>query len=1560
MDKKFSFLAVAAAFALMFFSALLAMPALATTYLEAYATGIVQPENNITISGQIVNTSTSDTIAGINVSASATSGGNSSSLSGATGTFTFNITSPSTVGSYDVTVTSVNESTPHTKTMPVYVSNVTGGSVAYTSNSPPFSAGDTFTINVTLLNETNSSDIRRVSSYRPTIAIYAANGQAVSWTITNNSVSSDANGLISYNITVGSSATPGEYAIVVDKGAIYNVFSVQSGYQALVNPETANGEVTLNFAPSSTVMILAQIKTTAGVAVSSGISSVTAYVTLQNGTVRTITLQARNQTTYPGYYNNSFTETSTSGIYNVRVDAVVGSTTVQGSTLFNVKSFNARLEPQTEFFDEWGGSAAFGVGETVGLNIIATNLTSDETFIVPTHIPACNVTYLKLVDVYYPNGTSINSTMQTASFTTGRYMMNQVCRVQLPGPNASSPYGIKVNVTVGGVTETAEGYFSIQKYFLKPTVVSGFGGEMEMMSMVTPGENITISLSAYNITNNVALTGENITNVVVKKLMPLKFSLGIGEFTTSNLNYTVSYGSTPTITLTVPSTLLGPTSVELEASIGGETVSGNTFFVANYLMGMFKPLASEGAPSGMPFGSCSGTQTFKGSVMEAKTKQAVKSGAVVVNAIAEATEDLTGKDVSSYVMLAASGTTDSSGEMRINITFSPSYSFSGPYFIVLNASYQSHASGMPSQFMCKNLNFWPQIYSIGSTDETWRIAPTSGVRIIIANITRMNDTRKIRNATVKLPRLFNFNPSKGGERILTPTTAFSNWVDTNWINWTNVTDQPYNVTSNIANFTIYPQNFTLGGQTLTSWPNGFIDIQPMIYTESLGGSSDSTTWSSDTGFGGFQVVPFDSWVENFGWGELMAVNTTRSYIISVKTNVSLNCSSSTECDRANGGAGSVYTGTNNTGFTVKIGRPWEGELTTLSGVIAELVDDGWDNTNNSQGERWRINFTIPATTRKGEAQIMITTNNSYGETSDTDVWTTFSKYTISIPYEEGVQNWWGSNVQCGGGAPTGGVYDSDTVTIQGVIWNLTEVNRSLNIWSKSCGSSGHGMIAAIPYFNSTRYAGSGGNQQFNLLYNSSLKLLLIDNGTAGVLNVVVMNNSDGQLSWASESNRTISYNAYGVPGVYLVKIDGQYIRLANASSVSHTDVYGALPSWGGQDEVNKLHTIPYVVKLGNNPIVGAEVHANGIIKQSDEGFGVESQPEGGYNANGLIASGQNYSYINGTTDSMGMAFLKINVTNSGRFQVFWKVNTSTDYDIATMSSGTQIELRRFNGWGSRIYWLPQGRTTLYWANNTCVPGPGNCASNAPIWNAFGGSNNDIFNGTIAEAAETDFIRDNRPSTWRIAYNPLTNQTCFDDDSNFTYGNSNPNDPVENDTADYPVSCFYWNTSSNNLNTTFGASESAWMSVGSVVTNTTATANSNNNITVVFFQDNPTQASLTVGQYENVSVKICAEDFSVPRKLPIEGVSVKLFAMNYETNGPPQRKWLTLYNPINDTIGAQGGNDDPSSTNIVTGPKGCVAFNMTYPNGWPVGCREVQGAMTRGSYTENTWVGRFCR
>jgi len=321
-----------------------------------------------------------------------------------------------------------------------------------------------------------------------------------------------------------------------------------------------------------------------------------------------------------------------------------------------------------------------------------------------------------------------------------------------------------------------------------------------------------------------------------------------------------------------------------------------------------------------------------------------------------------------------------------------------------------------------------------------------------------------------------------------------------------------------------------------------------------------------------------------------------------------------------------------------------------------------------------------------------------------------------------------------------------------------------------------------------------------------------------------------------------------------------------------------------------------------------------------------------------------------------MAFLKINVTNSGRFQIFWKVNTSTDYDIATMSSGTQIELRRFNGWGSRLYWLPQGRTTLYWANNTCL-GPGNCASNAPIWNAFGGSNNDIYNGTVIETANNDFIRDNViTSTWRIAYNPLTNQTCLDDDSDFAYGNQND----VSDTDNYPVSCFAWNTSSNNLNTTFGASESMWMSVGNYVPNTTAAANSNNNITVVLFQDNPTQTNLNVGQYENVSVKICAEDFSVPRKLPIEGISVKLFAMNYETNGPPQRKWLTLYNPINDTIGAQGGNSEPSSTNIITGPKGCVAFNMTYPNGWPTGCREIQGSMTRGAYTENTWVGRFCR
>jgi len=1520
---------------------LLAVPVAATNYLQAYAKGVVKPYSNLAISGQIVNTSASDTIAGVNVSANVTGGLANSALTAADGTFSFNITSPASYGGFDVFVAANNVSSL-SKWIPIYVTNVTSGSISYVSDLPPYSAGNTFTVNVTLKNGTAPA-----ATYTPNVTVYTANGQRLSWTIANNSASSDASGVIAYNITVPASAAPGQYAIIVERGAVSSVFSVDSGYQALVSPQTEAGSVTLNFAPSSSVNVYTKVKTTAGLAVSSGITSVTLYVTLPNGTVRSSSMTANDQSSYPGYYNANFTGTSASGTYYVRVDAVVGSTTVQGYSIFNVRGFNARLEPQTDFFMDWGGSSAFGAYQTVGLNIIATNLTNDEVFTIPANIPACNTTYLKLVDVFYANGTSINGTIQGAAFSTGRYMMADVCRIQFTAPAVSSPYGVKVNVTVGGSTETAEGYFSVQKYFLKPTAVAGFGGEMDMMSMLAPGENTTISLTAYNVTSNAALGGGNITSVVVRKIKPFKFTLGLGEITTG-INYSVSYGDTPTITLTIPSTVLGPAAVVMDATIGGETVSGNTFFIANYLMGKMAPQgAGEGqGGGGPPFSSCAGTQTFTGTVMEAKTASAVKSGAVVVNTLAEASEEATGRNMLSCFTLSANGTSDSNGRVSVNITFSPSCSFSGSYFIGLNASYRGKTAGIPADFMCKNLNFMPKMYSVGSTDEGWRMAPSSGVIITITNITRLNDSQKIGNSTVRLPRVFNFNPAKGGGTMLLPTTAFNTWMNTNFMNYstaagyhmwngTHFSDGAATGRNNSIIFTIYPQNFTLfDGTNITSWPNGFVDLQPQVCTEDMGGSHPS--WNCDTGFGGFQVVPFDAWAEGFQWGGSQSVNTSVSYIVGAKTNVSLNCSATTSCTRVD--KDSVYTGTNNTGFAVKIGRPWEGELTTLTGVTARQVDDGWNTTEDTTTERWNVSFDIPATMSKGEVQIMIIVNNSYGETASTDLWTTLTKYSITIPYEEGIENWMGGNINDPGFNATAG-------------WNMTRVHQLTGLKSLS------GNLCYREQFNATRYGNN--NARSTITYNSTTRLILIDNTTAGTNDFVVFNTSDGRVGYVSVNNRTLSMNAYGVDGVYLNRIEGCYVRIANATATSAAEIatYGALPTWGGSGQANVEQVVPYIVKLGNAAVVGAQVHVNGMIKQNDEGFGFETKLVGRYNASDLVntAASENYSYVSASTDSMGVAFLRVNITNSGRFNIFWKVNVSAeDYDIATMSSGTQIETRKFSGGGDPIYWLPNGRATLNWSNNSIG------ATDAPVWTAFNPvTTPSVYNGTAVELSTNGLVRDAiPPSTWRIVYSPFEgNRTCFDDDLNFTYGVSNPGnpDPVSNDTADYPVFCFLWNSTSNNMNTSFGATAQTWVAVGSYSNDT-----SNNRMTFVFYQDNPKPTSLTAAAANsNVSVKVCAETFDAPTRRPIEGAKVKLFAMNYDVQGPAQRTWLTMYNPLNDTVREAGGSVEPES-NILTGPKGCVAFNVTYPNGWPNGCREVQGSVTRGSDTENVWVGRVCR
>lgn len=1469
----------AAVFIMLAFS-MLSVSVFAGNYMNFYSSAVVQPGQNINFTGSVYNASnTSQIIQNINVSAIVNSTVNSS-LSGAGYQNNFTVNAPNAVGEYNVTVYS-NDSSIMNKTFTVYVSSVTGGSITFMGNYPPFSAGSSFTINVTMKNATSGSAI---SNYTPNVSIFSSNGAQASWNIANLSNASDSSGAIAYNVTIPS-GVDGQYVIVVEHGVIYKIFKISSGYVISAGTQDTSGATSSNFAQGSTINIVAKVRDSNGNPINSTIiSNITAYITLPNSTVINKTLQVLNDSTYPGYYNSTFnigTAAGDIGQENIKIVAGVAGKLIDSSALLNVKTFTVKLEMQKEFFKEWGGQAAFEANQNAALNIVPIN-TTDSSIISPggVQLPACNSTYLQLVDVFYANGTSINSTIGSAAFGNGRSMATSVCRISFTAPANSGTYGMRVNVTVSNITVVGETYFSVQKVMMKASPVSSLGGSMDSETMVTPGDNVSISLKAYNLTTKDSLNGNNITNIVVTRIVPLQFTGGSSEYTglIQGNNYTVTAGTAtdaPIVSVTLPSSVLGPILVEIRANISGEIVTSSAFFIANYLMGFLQPqMGSSGGGMGGPggdmgkssFSSCTGTVTFSGNSMEVKSSSAAQG--VSITSIAQAREELTGKDVSSHLTIAGSTTSTSSGALTVNVTFD-SYGFSGFYFMLFNASYQGKTTGLPAGFMCKRLNFWPQIMSAGGSQQSWRIAPTGGVNITIggagSEVTRLNDSVKISNRSyVQLPHIMNFNPSEGGMNLLVPVNATA-------MNFTfNATDVPgnySNITTNKVSFLIYPQNFSLNGKTLTSWPNGFIDLQPVITSVDINGASD-------TGMGGFQVVPFDAYLDMNIWNNNNQVSAgdTKSYTVYARTNVS---------------------GTEP--FSVKIGRPWEGQL-------ANVLNLQYNNTlNMSDGTQvWNVTFTIPPTLKKGGSDLSIDVNNTNGDKSTVHMWLSVVKYSVNVPAEEGmnfdyyfipVQNSTAFNPQ--GNAQTYG-------------WNMLALNTTYNVWSKSISgpnnSQTNGSVMIKNQFDATRY----GMMQQNVTYNATTRVLLLDNTTAGIYDTLILNNSMGNITIINLNQRSVLNFTGG--GIYLWSIDGTYVKLVNSTTTG---------SWGGSYQKNTNFKIPYAVKLSSAPQANVSLSVNGVGSQMDGGG------NGGFGFSASLVNGLNYTssprYVD--TDVNGVAFVNVNISKSGKFVIFWKVNTSAgDSDTASMDSGTQVEAKAFQTNGGLAYNTPRGTVNL---TKNITSG---------VWNAFDNSTPYVYNGTIVEVGANDFVRDNHLDTWYIVYNPFTNQTKMGTSANLSSAN---------------------NVQTVTINSTTQMGGGIQMGVNKLVMNTSE----NGTVTMQFYEDSNvglTSSKMVSSASENVTVKVCANSFDKPQSKPKEGATFYLYVNAWSTMGPPQQQNLTMID-LNGTQYLAGSLPQ-------LGPKGCFALNVT-PSGsqltgssWLNGDNQIQGNIMFGADTEAVWAG----
>ena len=1210
---------------------------------------------------------------------------------------------------------------------------------------------------------------------------------------------------------------------------------------------------------------MAKIRTTAGKAIPYVANSVKAYVTLPNGTVTSFQLLPMNQTQFPGYYKNTFSSTQLRGLYEVRVEALINGSIIQGFSVFNTKAFNLRLEPQPDFFVEWGGMAAFAASQKAGLNIVPVNLSTGEI------IDRSKCQTPQLLDIFNVNGTSLNGTLGE-KFETGKYLMTDVYWISFTAPNESGTYGIRINLTCNGMAEIGEGFFSVQRYVLKPSIVSGLGGEMEFEKMIPPGENATISIAAYNITSKKSVSGSLIKNISVIRIVPLMFTKGTAEI--RNLTWSAVEGEKPIVKVQIPSSLLGPAIIELKANIGGETVRGAAFFMANYISGFLWP-GPEGPMMGPPVSRCEGVETFSGKLFDAKTGAEVPTGSVKITSLIEAREEMTGKDISHCINVtpAISG---AGGTISVNITFNPACSLQGFNFLVLNATYKGRSAGIDAPFACKRLNFWPHFFSIGGKQPTWRFSPDSPVVIKLFNISFINNTL-ISNATVKLPRLMNFNPGKGGEEILSATQEFISFYESVFLNSTKVDGR---VVQNNFTLIIYPENFTIKGRPLDKWPSGFIDVQPLVCTPDLGGDpNNSSSWRCDQGFGGFEVVAYDAWVEEFPWGMTIPIGSSLEFNISARTNVS--------------------------SFVVELGKPWKGEMVEVEANYM-LIEDGWNSTQDFGKELWKVNFTIPYNVSKGETELVITVNNTEGEKVRIHLHTTLTKYRIRFPVDEGIEGW-------------------EPIAVNDLTdFNLTAVEEILHVSSKS------GKVWKKVGLNVTRY-GEGGVREY-YMYNPNLTLLLIDNSTEEVYDVIVMNVTSGdlagRLSYATLSNNSLSKNGYNVSGIYVREIYPGYVRIMNASAF-------ARGTWGGEGQVNKILSIPFIVTEGpednSTPVQNATIWVNAIIKQSDAGFGFEEKLIGGYGFN--VQPGMNYSFIKAVTDEKGVGFLKVNVSANGRFKILWKINRtlpdgSVDEDIATFDSGTDIEIRSFKAYGDIAYWLPKRKVVLEKTSQL----------SGPVWNATPSLNENgplyVYNASVKEIMPNDFIRDGKNSTWYIVFVNNSSASCGDVNcSNLIFMDDDPNFKEDEESGEDP-SREMWNRSIHvdGVDIVVSAYEE------------------NESLTLVFGQIEPRPVNWinVENAWENITVRACAFDFNEPEDTPIEGAKVLLEGVQFTPTGDKKVSLIT-YNPLTDLPG-----------DVYTGPAGCVVFNVTAEDGWSRGPVEIRGKIVRGTTEERIWLGQVWR
>lgn len=1458
-------------------------------FVDGYASSFARVNGTINITGSLNASAAFNKT--INASILGTTVSNITNTSASTGAFSLTLAAHVTAGDYFVNISNVGNAS---RAVSVRVTNITSAEINFTSEVPPFSNGTSFRINVSLVGRPTTA---------PSIAVYDTNGVFGSnWTITNLTLLTDVT-VIQYNITIPGNAD-GTFIIVFERGLAVKAILVRTSLVMVGETQDSANNTRTTFGRSESVQLQGKIRDSSGPI--SG-QTMTAFITLPNGTIRNTSLAEISTTN--GTYRGTFTETSTEGFYTLLLSSTVSGRALSASTVFEVKTVEAKLDIVKDFFFEFGSSSSFQAGGPIAFNILVFNKSANDTVLDGSLTDAAGKVNCTSTRVTELRNARNGSLLANPGITNdlGNFFGQSVCKINFTAPSQNGLYLLKVNVSVGtgSMNTTATGYFSVQNYILKVTPVSSFGGGADFMTFIVPGDNGTFEVQVRNLSaSGAAVAGNLIFNHTPTRIKSLNF-LGSPEPDITNITVLERTNGTattnPKFKILVPENKTGPFLLEAEAHAGGETITGDAFYFAKYVEGFLFPssffssagggggggggFSAEGDVSasvgeggfGGSFFRCGGSQQFQANVKDVRTNQAARN--VAFNSVQSAREEATGKDVTSFLTMTSSTLSDSNGQANITINISSANSWSGFYFFLVNVTTSDGKNDILfGGFECVSLNFFPNVQALNGTG--FDVGPSAVLNVSVSSIQNINNNGStVRNGSVSVQRIENFNPSSG-HRTYEAISA--------------LTSLP--LRNGSLSFLASTGNFSgLSGK----WPNGFNMMRVRV--------CDNSTSPNvcDTRDGFFRVVAFDMFPAGGFSFNTYVPGQSASFLIRARTNIT---------------GVNATTNISTTGFTVEMGRPWEGYLVSASGVTALRTEDRWNSPANNScfdcAEIWNVTFTVPSTVRKGFNMITITGRNYLNETAELMMGGNVAKFSVSVPDPEELRM---SAFFIQGNA-------SNATQVASVFGNYSIDLAALTNTTLGNVSSKSGLVCARSGFTVTRF----GFASTDVTYNTTpTRLLMIDNATPFTYDTLVINRS-GSIAFATLNNRSLA--SAGFNGLYLRSIDDCGFAMLLNATVPKT---GFGSGWAGQQRINTPFFVPFSVTLGVTPVTGMNVSAFQILEQESSG---ERGGRGGFGFEGFLAASA-FSSLNGTTDSNGVAFLRLNISRSGLFSLIWRIDNGTDTDTAEFFNGVPFEAKAFNTFIDMIQSHPRVVTLTRTAAGTLF----NVSYSEPV-----------FNGTWNESSQGDLVPD---STTKFHYIVLRNLTFTN--NMYSVGNTRTNLLIDDD-ANHNQSDFFdmsppasgnW---SDGLMISGSSFEMFVAANRTVNENTTQIVIKSENRTYGFFI---TPSSNNTFANVNVTLQVCAETFTRP-VTGIIGANITLFTQKYSSRAPPVRVNLTMYDPFTGAGAAV----------VQTGPAGCAAINVSHPAwtasggaskpaGWTAGMpNEIRGTITRSDGTVENAFG----